>query len=71
MQAPKCKQCGVNHWTSQPHKWPDVVVNKPMVVNKKPCVVVNKARSADRHIDKAARREYMKDYMAKRRALVH
>jgi len=23
MKAPKCLQCGYNHWSSEPHKWPD------------------------------------------------
>lgn len=74
-----CRNCHKAHWLRDPCIWdtpdPEVVVNEPTpkkeVVNKAPYtdkVVVNTSKHGQ-YKDKEARREYMRSYMQKRRAV--
>lgn len=71
MKAPRCKVCGVGHWSREPHEfWPAKPVNRP-VANKP--AVANKvlAEAAGKRAGKAGRRnrnEYQREYMRRRRA---
>ena len=78
MIGPKCQLCGHEHYSGQPHVWSDkpvavVAVNK---VANKVDVVANtpKLKVANRHgkyADHAKRKQYMREYMASRRATLH
>lgn len=56
LDKPKCKLCGVRHWSNEAHEWPKMA--KPEVA------VVRESVPVDR---KAYLREYMREYMRKRR----
>ena len=82
-QGPKCRLCGHNHWSSDPHKWPDepkqpvtnTVTNKVKSVTNTKDIVTNKAGdkvrvSAWRVKNRERYNEYMKNLMREKRSKV-
>jgi hypothetical protein len=65
-----CEGCGKEYWRNQAWQHDKCVVHKLVanVVVNKPKVVANKDRKKDRHKNKAARLEYARNLMRKRRA---
>jgi hypothetical protein len=82
MAAPKCRVCGEAHWSSEPHKFKEVVPTKEqraefaaqtsleMLGRIKVLEAENgllKARLAQLEQPKRDRKTYMREYMRKRR----
>lgn len=77
MQAPKCKQCGSNHWPREAHRGEAAVELKEKLAAAEVTMKATAASVADLPVPgvsspgfdrEAYHRVYMKAYMRKRRA---
>jgi hypothetical protein len=71
MKAPICRLCGVSHWLGEGHRWP---ASAPAELVAAVCALcpgeaVDSSEVKKGKFDRVAyQREYMRDYMRKRRA---